>query len=212
MAAAGWAAQLWPCARQRPNRRATLVAGEARRAAHPRPPSSPPPPLTLPQRHQPGAHHHQPFATHHICPCTPLDPTTASATNLGEYHHHKPTLHASAFKGANRFRFNADRSRITAIDGAAALAGGRAGPRQEACNQGQRRRCTLSFVRSPARTPRGADAACLPHVTRRTFLSPLSPPPPAVYRSAFAEDLDEVGERRMAQEGGFRELRLRRLA
>lgn len=34
---------------------------------------------------------------------------------------------------------------------------------------------------------------------------------PAVYRSAFAEDLDEVGERKMAEEGGFRHLRLSRL-
>ena len=44
---------------------------------------------------------------------------------------------------------------------------------------------------------------------------PSPPPPslpPAVYRSAFAEDIDEVGERRLAQEGGFRELRLQRLA
>jgi len=32
-----------------------------------------------------------------------------------------------------------------------------------------------------------------------------------VYRSAFAEDLDELGERKMAEEGGFRELRLQRL-
>ncbi|PRW20221.1 ester cyclase [Chlorella sorokiniana] len=71
-----------------------------------------------------------------------------SATNLGEYHHHKATGHASNFEGANCFRFNHDRSRITHID---------------------------------------------------------------VYRSAFAEDLDEVGEKRQAQEGGFRELRLKRL-
>jgi hypothetical protein len=32
-----------------------------------------------------------------------------------------------------------------------------------------------------------------------------------VYRSAFAEDIDEVGERRLAEEGGFRELRIKRL-
>jgi hypothetical protein len=32
-----------------------------------------------------------------------------------------------------------------------------------------------------------------------------------VYRSAFAEDMNEMGERVLAQEGGFRELRLKRL-
>ncbi|KAL4451240.1 hypothetical protein ABPG77_009312 [Micractinium sp. CCAP 211/92] len=72
-----------------------------------------------------------------------------SATNLGEYHHHKPTHHASSFEGCNIFKFNHDRSRITEIK---------------------------------------------------------------VFRSAFAEDLDELGERKMAEEGGFRELRLQRLA
>ena len=38
-----------------------------------------------------------------------------------------------------------------------------------------------------------------------------SPGPHAVYRSAFAEDRNEMGERQLAEEGGFRELRLRRL-
>lgn len=41
---------------------------------------------------------------------------------------------------------------------------------------------------------------------------PVACPPAAVFRSAFAEDLDELGERKMAEEGGFRELRLQRLA
>lgn len=72
-----------------------------------------------------------------------------SATNLGEYHNHKPTHHASSFEGCNILKFNHDRSRITEIK---------------------------------------------------------------VFRSAFAEDLDELGERKMAEEGGFRELRLQRLA
>lgn len=61
-------------------------------------------------------------------PALLLTPTPdASATNLGEYHQHKPTRHASAFKGANRFHFNADRSRITAIDGARARGEGARG-------------------------------------------------------------------------------------
>lgn len=51
----------------------------------------------------------------HRTACTA--PLYRSATNLGEYHHHKPTHHASAFEGANTFRFNHDRSRITSIDG-----------------------------------------------------------------------------------------------
>jgi hypothetical protein len=33
-----------------------------------------------------------------------------------------------------------------------------------------------------------------------------------VYRSAFAEDINEIGERMVEIEGGFRELRLKRLA
>lgn len=48
--------------------------------------------------------------------------------------------------------------------------------------------------------------------TPRTRLTLPYVLPSAVYRSAFAEDLDEVGERRAAEEGGFRALRLRRLA
>lgn len=72
-----------------------------------------------------------------------------SATNLGEYHHHKATRHASSFEGTNTFKFNHDRSRITEIH---------------------------------------------------------------VYRSAFAEDINEIGERMVEIEGGFRELRLKRLA
>jgi len=36
---------------------------------------------------------------------------------MGEYHHHKPTHHASTFEGCNTFKFNHDRSRITEIMG-----------------------------------------------------------------------------------------------
>lgn len=47
-------------------------------------------------------------------------PLPCSATNLGEYHHHKPTHHASSFEGCNIFKFNHDRSRINEIKGARA--------------------------------------------------------------------------------------------
>lgn len=69
-----------------------------------------------------------------------------SATNLGEYHSHKPSRHTSNFQGCNLIKFNNDRSKITEIK---------------------------------------------------------------VYRSAFAEDKLELGEKE--HEGNFREIRLRRL-
>jgi hypothetical protein len=40
-----------------------------------------------------------------------------SATNLGEYHSHKPTRHTSNFQGCNLIKFNDDRSKITEIMG-----------------------------------------------------------------------------------------------
>ncbi|KAI8103616.1 hypothetical protein M9435_004951 [Picochlorum sp. BPE23] len=68
------------------------------------------------------------------------------ASNLGEYHGHKPSHHTSTFSGVNMFRFTKDRTKITEV---------------------------------------------------------------MVYRSAFAEDKEELREK--VPEGGFRELRLRRL-
>lgn len=40
-----------------------------------------------------------------------------SATNLGEYHSHKPSRHTSNFQGCNLVKFNDDRSRITEVLG-----------------------------------------------------------------------------------------------
>ena len=71
-----------------------------------------------------------------------------SATNLGEYHHHRASHHASVFEGINLIKFTEDRSAITEVQ---------------------------------------------------------------VFRSAFAEDKHELAEKDIAGEGGFRELRLKRL-
>lgn len=37
------------------------------------------------------------------------------ATNLGEYHSHRPSYHASNLSGVTQFGFNSDRSKITEV-------------------------------------------------------------------------------------------------
>lgn len=92
------------------------------------------------------------------------------------------------------FKFNEDRTRIKEISG------------EEAKQQ-----------RGPH--PLHSDALCSAGVCRVLPMRHVpaathawdAPSPQAVYRSAFAEDMNEMGERVLAQEGGFRELRLKRL-
>lgn len=85
------------------------------------------------------------------------------------------------------FKFNHDRSKITEIHGGCECACGRMERHWAAC-------------------PCATNCVCVIFSTHRCRRCTA-----AVYRSAFAEDVNEMGERVLAEEGGFRELRLQRL-
>lgn len=68
-----------------------------------------------------------------------------SATNLGEYHSHRPTHHTSNFQGCNLIKFNDDRTKIKEIIGGWWWVVVKPGPRvgQDAMGAaGERRACS----------------------------------------------------------------------
>lgn len=159
---------------------------------------------------------------------------SGTATGLGEYHEHKPSHQASTFSGINYIQFNPERTKITEILGAAAWGGCRAGSRVQDWAWGVAWEPGRADAGRLAGTHRGVPP-CSPSPVPRirgegpgawelgTAPSPASasrslpPTTPTqslaspVFRSAFVEDRIELSEREMRGEGGFRELRLRRL-